>query len=54
MNFTCFIENAQPEEDDEGSGHLEAELIGEFHFHLFLFLKEISKLGVKEVFLKDD
>ena len=36
-NFTCFIENAHPEGDGEESGHLEAELRGEFHFQLFYF-----------------
>ena len=36
MNLTRFIESAQPEGDGEGSGHLEAELIGEFHIIHFL------------------
>ena len=31
MNFTCFIESAQPEGDGEGSGHLETENGGERH-----------------------
>ena len=49
MNFTCFIGSAQPEGDGEGSGHLEAELIGEFH--IISFFKEFSKLGLKDVFV---
>ena len=36
MNVTCFIANAQTEGDGEGSVHLEAELIGEFHIISFL------------------
>ena len=50
MNFTWFIESAQPEGDGEGSGHLEEELIGEFH--IISFFNEFSKLGAKDVFAK--
>ena len=49
MNCICFIENAQPEGHGEGSGHSEAELLGEFH--IISFLKEISKLGMKDIFI---
>ena len=31
VNITCFIEIAQPEGDDEESGHLETEVNGELH-----------------------
>ena len=31
MNFTCFIESAQPEGNGEESGHLEIENDGERH-----------------------
>ena len=38
MNLTCFIDSVQPEGDGEESGHLEEELIGEFHIIHFLMI----------------